>query len=142
LDQQPLIWDWFIEIFFGLMNVAFVVFGAYLFFRGNASFAIISMVFGLFGLRGNYMTINRLRKKLVYRNYWLLAHIGGMMGSYLGAITAFIVNNGTRIPLPEVLLWLGPTAFLTPLIIFEIKKHQHKAGKFLTDDKHENVSSV
>lgn len=131
LDQKPLIWDWLIEVFFGLMNVAFVMFGTYLFFGGNTSFGIISLVFGLFGLRGNYMTILRLRKKLVYRNYWLLAHIGGMMGSYLGAITAFVVNNSARIPLPAVFLWLGPTAFLTPLIIFEIKKHQGKAGKFV-----------
>ena len=119
LDQQPLILDWAIEVFFGLMNVAFVLFAFFLLTGENKSFGTISLVFGIFGLRGNYFTIQRLRKKLVYRNYWLLAHIGGMMGSYIGAITAFVVNNSARIPLPSVLLWLGPTVFLVRGVILK-----------------------
>ena len=133
LDQKPSVLDWGIEVFFGLMHVGFVCFAVYLFFKGSQSFAVISLVFGLIGLRGNQMTISRFRKKLVYRNYWLLAHIGGMLGSYIGALTAFVVNNAAHIPAPAVVLWLGPTAFLVPLIIFEIKKHERKAGKFVTN---------
>lgn len=132
LDQKPSTFDWSIEIFFGLMHIAFVFFAGYLFFYGSKSFAIISLVFGLLGLRGNQMNIARFRKKLVYRNYWLLAHISGMLGSYIGAVTAFVVNNSARIPFPDVVLWLGPAAFLVPLIVFEIKKHEKKAGKFIT----------
>lgn len=132
LDQKPTLFDWSIEVFFGLMHIAFVFFSGYLFFSGNHSFAIISLVFGLLGLRGNQVTLARFRKKLVYRNYWLLAHIGGMLGSYIGAVTAFVVNNAARIPVPDVLLWLGPAGFLVPLIAFEIKKYEKKAGKFIT----------
>ncbi len=130
LEQQPSHFDWVTEIFFALMHVGFVSLAFYLLAHGKISFGIISLVFGLIGLRGNYVTVQRLKKRLVYRNYWLLAHIGGMMGSYIGAVTAFVVNNSERIPLPQIVLWLGPAAFLVPLIFFETKKHEKKAGKF------------
>jgi uncharacterized membrane protein HdeD (DUF308 family) len=132
LDQNPSKIDWAIEAFFGLMNVGFVVFAILLLMGPNKNFGIISLVFGLVGVRGNYITIMRLRKKLEYKNYWLLAHIGGMLGSYIGAITAFVVNNSRVIPLPNIILWLGPTALFVPLIVFELKKHKKKAGKFVT----------
>jgi hypothetical protein len=130
IDQKPFWFDWAIEVFFGLMHIGFVILGIVALIRSNTAMGIISLVFGVIGVRSNYITYQRLRKKLVYKNYWLLAHIGGMLGSYIGAITAFTVNNGRWIPAPGVVLWLGPTVFLVPLIIFEINKHQKKAGKF------------
>jgi uncharacterized membrane protein len=130
LDQKPARLDWAIEVFFGLMHIGFILFATYLLTGPNVSFGIISMVFGLIGINGNYGTIKRFRKKLIYKNYWLLAHIGGMLGSYIGAITAFVVNNSRHIPAPNLLLWLGPAALIVPLIIIELKKHKEKAGKF------------
>jgi hypothetical protein len=130
LDQEPTRFDWAIELFFGLMHIGFIVFAILVLNGPNMALGIISLVFGLLGIRGNYVTIQRFRKKLEYKNYWLLAHIGGMLGSYIGAITAFTVNNGRWIPAPDIVLWLGPTAFLVPLIIFETNKHKKKVGKF------------
>lgn len=131
-DQKPSRFDWVIEIFFGSMHIAFVVYALYQLALGETALAIVSLVFGVFGIQGNLNTIKRFRKKLVFKNYWLLAHIGGMLGSYIGAITAFIVNNEQHIPLPQVVLWLGPTAFLVPFIIYEIRKNERKAGRFDT----------
>lgn len=133
IDQKPLWFDWVIEVFFGLMHIGFVILGIVALIRSNTAMGIISLVFGVIGVRSNYITYQRLSKKLVYKNYWLLAHIGGMLGSYIGAITAFTVNNGRWIPAPGIVLWLGPTVFLVPLIIFEINKHQKKAGKLKVD---------
>ena len=133
LDQRPHWFDWAIEVFFGLMHIGFIVFAILLLRGPNMPMGIISLVFGLLGIRGNYTTIQRFRKKIEYKNYWLLAHIGGMLGSYIGAITAFTVNNGRWIPAPGIVLWLGPTVFLVPLIIFEINKHQKKVGKLKVD---------
>jgi hypothetical protein len=131
VDQKPTKLDWFIEAFFGFMHIGFVTFAVYLFVNGNVPFAIISLVFGILGLRGNQTNIKRLRGNLEYRNYWLLAHIGGMCGSYIGAVTAFFVNNNYRfIHLPDLVAWLGPAAFIVPLLIYELKRHQKKAGKF------------
>lgn len=132
LDQQPDKLDWVIEAFFGSMHLAFVVFALYQLYKGQMSFGIVSLVFGVFGLQGNYSTIKRLRKRLAFKNYWLLAHISGMLGSYIGAITAFTVNNYERIPLPPIVLWLGPTVIIAPFIAYEIRTQQNKAGRFLS----------
>lgn len=127
LDQKPGIIDWSIEVFFGLMHVSFLAFALLLLKKGHTEVGIVSLVFGVFGLRGNYITIHRLCGKSKHKNYWLLAHIGGMLGSYIGAITAFFVNNNARwIHLPEIVAWLGPTALITPLIIFELRKYKSK----------------
>lgn len=128
--QRPKWVDWVIEIFFGFMHVVFLGLGGYLIASLNLTFGIVSSVFGLIGLRGNYVTLKRLHGRIVYRNYWVLAHIGGMTGSYIGALTAFAVNNSERIPLPGLVLWLGPTAFLVPFIVWEIGRHQRLAGRF------------
>ncbi len=132
LDQEPDKLDWIIEAFFGSMHLAFVVFALYQLHNGQRSLGIVSLVFGIFGLQGNYSTIKRLRKRLAFKNYWLLAHISGMLGSYIGAITAFTVNNYERIPLPSIALWLGPTVLIAPFIVYEIKTNQNKAGRFLS----------
>lgn len=51
---------------------------------------------------------------------WLGSHIGGMLGSYIGIVTATIVVNVHKIPvlneLPPLLFWLLPTIIGTPLI--------------------------
>lgn len=133
LDQKPTKFDWAIEIFFGVMHILFIAVAIYFLVKGNTTVGIISLVFGVLGIRGNYFTLQRFRKNLVFKNYWLLAHIGGMLGSYIGAITAFTVNNERWIHAPGIVLWLGPTVFLVPLIIYEIKKHEKKAGKFKTE---------
>ena len=131
MGQNPSKFDWAIEILFGLMNCVFIAFSVWLLFNNDVSFGIISLVFGIIGIRGNTATIKRLRKKLSFKNYWLLAHIGGMMGSYIGAVTTFVVNNNKWIHAPAIVVWLGPAAFLVPLIIYEINKHEKKAGKFV-----------
>ncbi|MBK9283794.1 MAG: hypothetical protein IPM51_05675 [Sphingobacteriaceae bacterium] len=131
LDQNPAWYDWLIEAVFGTIHLGFVIF-ALLVINKNPTFGTISLVFGLIGVRLNISTIFRLkRKKLVYKNYWLLAHIGGMLGSYIGTITAFVVNNSRLIPLPPIVLWLGPTVIIVPLIAYEIKQHQKKGGKLV-----------
>ncbi len=91
--------------------------------NGNTGAGIVSLVFGIIGIRGNASTIKRLKGKVTKRNYWLLGHIGGMLGSYIGALTAFLVNNGNHIPLPPIVLWLGPTVIFVPMIIWELRKH-------------------
>lgn len=78
---------------------------AYLFY-----IAIFSYGLALFGY---------LARKLRWRN-WLTMHIGGMLGSYIGVITATLVVNGSKIPLvseiPTLLLWFIPTIIGTPII--------------------------
>lgn len=52
--------------------------------------------------------------------YWLSTHIGAMLGSYIGIVTATIVVNIPRVPilneLPVLIFWFLPTIIGTPLI--------------------------
>ena len=61
--------------------------------------------------------VRRLRGKIKEDNYWLIAHIRGMLASYIGAITAFTVNNNRWMHLPVIVAWLGPTIVLIPFIL-------------------------
>ena len=83
---------------------------------------IIAVVFGIIGLRGSQSNLKRLRGQVTGKNYWLIAHIAGMLGSYIGAITAFVVNNNRWLGLPEIVVWLGPTVIIVPFIFYETAK--------------------
>jgi len=78
---------------------------AYLFY-----IALFSYGLALFGY---------LAKKYRWKN-WLTKHISGMLGSYIGIITATLVVNGSKIPLineiPSLVLWFAPTVIGTPII--------------------------
>ena len=129
LQQTPKWYDWLIEVIFGTINLTFFLFGFFN-FNTDPSISIVSITFGFFGLQGNYSTIRRLKNKnLKYKSYWLLSHISGMLGSYIGAVTAFIVNNGNNWPIHPLFLWLGPTIALVPFIIYERRKQIKLSGE-------------
>lgn len=115
--------DWAIEIMAGMANLCFVGFAGYWYSKGMGSTALIPLVFGTLGCRTVFQNVSLFIKKTNDPTYWLQRHISGMVGSYIGAITAFMVNQGHNLKMiPEVVLWLAPTAILTPLIILEIRK--------------------
>ena len=124
LGQKPKPIDWFIEVMNVLFNLSFIIFGI-LIIKNNPTFGIICFVFGGIGLFGTYTSIKRFRGSIIHKNYWLIGHIGGMMGSYIGAFTAFLVNNNGRwIHAPEIVAWLGPTVVFVPFIFIETRKYK------------------
>jgi|SRR5690625_1787084 len=80
---------------------------AYLFF-----IALFSYGLALFG----YLA----RKRRVQN--WLPKHIAGMVGSYIGIVTAVLIVNIAKIPianeLPVMIFWFLPSIIGTPLIIW------------------------
>ncbi|RAP24762.1 hypothetical protein C2W64_02769 [Brevibacillus laterosporus] len=66
---------------------------------------------------------------------WLGKHINGMLGSYIGVITAVLVVNQTKIPVlnqwPSLFVWLLPTIIGSPLIALV----QKKCGKRKVSEK-------
>ena len=124
MGQKPKAVDWLIEIINVLFNTGFIIFGMVI-LKHNTTFAIICFVFGGLGLFTTYRNTIRFRGKPMHKNHWLIAHIGGMLGSYIGAFTAFLVNNNGRwIHGPEILAWLGPTVVFVPFIIYETRKYK------------------
>lgn len=128
--QKPATIDWVIESCFGLAHLAFVGFAIYQLASSRVALGTVSLVFGLLGLNGNRSTYNRLTRKPVYRNYWLLGHLGGMLGSYIATITAFVVNNEDWFSVPPMVLWLAPTVLIVPFIVVEVRKQQKRGGRF------------
>lgn len=126
LGQKPLTRDWLIEIFNISANLGLIGIALFYITHGNAQFGIISVVFGMIGLRGSFSNIKRLRGKIKMANYWLITHISGMLASYIGAVTAFTVNNSRWLRLPDVVLWLGPSVVLVPFIIYETNKFKNR----------------
>ncbi len=124
--QQPSRIDWAIEIIVGIANVCFLIFGGYWYMKGMGAFALVPAVFGILGIRSVYQNVQRFITKPIDPTHWLQIHIGNMIGSYIGAVTAFLVNQGSHIPIPQVILWLAPTAILTPMIAIEIRKIKSK----------------
>ncbi len=84
---------------------------AYLFYV-----AIFSYAFAIYGY---------LARKKRWKN-WIHHHITGMLGSYIGAVTALLVNVGIHIPiinlLPPIWFWFLPTLIGIPLVASVSKK--------------------
>lgn len=122
ITQKPTVLDWFIEIAAGISFIGMIVFAILAYYKSHNFGAIIPLVFGSFGLWGVSRNLKRLISKPKQTMGWLKVHIGNMLGSYIGAITAFVVNQMEHIPLPPIVMWLGPAVILVPIIVIELKK--------------------
>jgi uncharacterized membrane protein len=120
--QKPQAIDWIIEAIAGLTFLCMIIFAVMVYRQSGNTEAIIPFVFGVLGVWGVYRNVSAFRKGPTETLYWLKKHIGNMCGSYIGAITAFTVNQSSHIPLNPIILWLGPTFIIMPIIVFELKK--------------------
>ncbi len=100
---------------------------AYLFFL-----AMVGFGFAL----GGYAARRYRRERWIMRvlgKRWILAHITGMIGSYIVLWTALFVDNAHLIPLvnliPPLALWVLPTMIGLPFLVYSIsrfaRKHEH-----------------
>jgi uncharacterized membrane protein len=124
--QKPHFVDWLIEVVAGMTFLSMVAFSFIVYHQTKSSEAIIPLVFGVLGTYGVYRNMMKFIKGQTETMYWLKKHIGNMCGSYIGAITAFTVNQSSHIPVSPIVLWLGPTLIITPIIIIELKKIKTK----------------
>jgi uncharacterized membrane protein HdeD (DUF308 family) len=92
---------------------------AIMYWEKNAHLFFIALFSYSFALKG-YLAAKHKKKN------WLRSHIGGMLGSYIGIVTATIVVNIPRIPLlnelPLIIFWFLPTIIGVPLINRSIRK--------------------
>jgi uncharacterized membrane protein len=120
--QKPLLVDWLIQAVAGGIFLCMVIIACFNLKNASNEEAIIALFFSSLGLLGVYGNVKRFIKGPKETNYWLKTHIGNMLGSYIGAITAFLVNQSEHIPVNPIILWLGPTIILVPISFIEIKK--------------------
>lgn len=125
-NGKPGLFDWVVEITAAATFAGLIVLAGWYYFKFKTTEAIIPLAFGTLGVIGVYRNVRNFIKTPDEKHFWLKKHIGNMLGSYIGAITAFVVNQSEHIPLNPVFLWLGPTIILMPVIIAETKKLDKK----------------
>lgn len=125
-DQKPQKLDWAIEIISGLTFLGMVLLGLWVLLKNQNVGGTIPLILGSFGLLSVRTNLKLFMQKPKMTLYWLKKHVGHMIGSYIGAFTAFLVNQTDHIPINPTLLWLLPTILITPVIIIESKKIKSK----------------
>jgi hypothetical protein len=83
---------------------------------GGHTVSIVSIVFGLIGMRLGLGSLHRFVKPPGQKMFWWFAHMQGMMASYIAAMTAFSAVNLTRWFGPAWWVWLWPTIVGVPAI--------------------------
>lgn len=124
--QKPHFIDWLIEAIAATAFLGMIAFSIIAYCQTGSPEAVVPFVFGIVGCYGVCKSIMKFINGQTETLYWLKKHIGNMCGSYIGAITAFTVNQSDKIPLSPLILWLGPTVILAPIIVFELKKIKTK----------------
>jgi uncharacterized membrane protein len=92
------------------------------------AFGFIAVGFGFFLASDAYKDMRSFRQPPADRNWWWYYHIEHMSGSYIAAVTAFAVQNLTRL-MPVELMWLPwviPVAVGAPLIARTIRAYRQK----------------
>jgi uncharacterized membrane protein len=113
--------DWIIDGIAGLTNFGLLTYGVFIAISKGLQNAVIPLVFGIAGVYFVANTIYNYHFKTKKKLDWLRTHIGNMMGSYIGAVTAFTVNQAWKWDVPAVVAWFGPSILIVPLIIREIR---------------------
>jgi hypothetical protein len=91
----------------------------------------VAVVFGIVGLVFSGVQLRRLARPSSDPARWWFAHMSGMLGSYIAALTAFSVVNFTF--LPPTVRWLWPTVVGTPLIALWIAAYRQRFHRRASD---------
>jgi uncharacterized membrane protein len=127
-DQKPKPIDWASAAFMLFFAVLFIGSGIYKLANGQ-TFGFVFLVFGAIGMSMVRADIKNYTGKTDLKNTWLVLHLQRMIGTYIAAITAFLVVNLPHSIMPSYLSfipWLLPTFIITPLIFKWTKKYQVK----------------
>lgn len=84
----------------------------------------ISILFGLLGLYTGGVDVFHFLRPSLDKNAWWFEHMSGMLGSYIGALSAFSAINLRFIPMPW--RWLWPTLIGVPLVTIWIGYYHKK----------------
>lgn len=116
--------DWLLSSFMLVFALGFIIYGILVLRTGNM-FSLVLIVFGGLGCLFVKQDYLYYRAKVTDMLYWLRIHIGRMMGAYISALTAFLVNNSRYFPdyIPGFIFWLLPTLLFVPLILKWIKRY-------------------
>lgn len=111
--------DWLVSGGMLIMAVGMLVLGIYL-YPTNATRSITILVFGALGANFSFTNLKIYWRGGVRGRERLMQHFSSMLAATIAALTAFAVTNFTFHP--EIVLWLGPTVVLVPVIFWWHKR--------------------
>ncbi|PON17889.1 hypothetical protein C2W62_10780 [Candidatus Entotheonella serta] len=123
----PQIIDWAKAVIMSATGLIMMLYGTYMLIHGSLN-GVILIVFGLLGTTSGYRDLKTLLAGGLRGKARIAEHLSSMMGATIATLTAFL-NNNIRIE-PEIIVWLGPTVLITPLIFWW--NRQLRAGRRVT----------
>ena len=125
--QGPKAVDWAGAALAFAGSVALIVLGIIRPSRVWVSLGMVAVVFGVVGCLLSGGDIWRFLNPSKDRNYWWYSHMGGMIGSYIAAVSAFSVVNFHFLPL--LVRWLWPTVIGVPAIFIWVGRYRKKFAR-------------
>ncbi|NOT75300.1 MAG: hypothetical protein HOP08_10250 [Cyclobacteriaceae bacterium] len=114
--------DWIITTISGAFILFLIVWGTYVLINGNGM-GIVGLVFGLIGSTFLFQDLKKFFGKPPEKMHWWYGHIASMGGSYISAVTAFIVVN-IQLQSNGWILWVLPALIGGILIGRTIRKYK------------------
>lgn len=93
---------------------------------------LLSLFFGLFSIQAALADIRVfLGRTALQPRWWLFHHIQAMIGSFIAAVTAFLVQNGSKVfadPDIQWIFWVAPTLAGVLYINFMVGRYRRESG--------------
>jgi uncharacterized membrane protein len=125
--QRPNYVDWIISGISGLFILCLFFWGGYALVQGELM-GIVGLVFGGIGSSFLYQDLRNFFGPPPEKMHWWFGHISSMGGSYIAAVTAFIVVN-IHIGQQNWILWVVPSLIGGMLIGRTIRKYKTQFAK-------------
>jgi hypothetical protein len=102
-----------------VLGLLFAAFGGLKLAQGAGGLAVVPIAMGLGTAAFARQHLRWYRAPAADRRPWVAEHLGAAGGGLIAGLTAFGAAAGTNLlpQLPEPLLWLGPAAVLSPLLM-------------------------
>lgn len=120
----PGITDWLITGLSGIAILLLPCWGIYMLLHG-VSMGLVGIFFGIIGLSFIVNDIRNYRRPPTEKMHWWYSHIASMGGSYIAAVTAFVVVN-IQLPTAGWILWVLPGVIGGILIRRTIRSYKAK----------------
>ncbi|WP_266362945.1 DUF2306 domain-containing protein [Tellurirhabdus rosea] len=99
-----------------LVSAGMIGFGFWLLAQSYSYLNVLFLVFG--GMTGTFALKDALRyRQPAEKMAWYFQHLTRMGGSYISAITAFLVNNNTRMLPPGTPDWVHLATWIVPSVV-------------------------
>ena len=125
--QKADVLDWLIISLSGIFILALLGWGIWGMMKGE-EMGIVALVFGGIGSSFLIGDIKKFIKPPTEKMHWWYSHIGSMGGSYISAVTAFVVVN-IQLPHYQWVLWILPSIVGGIIIGRTIRKYKVKFGR-------------